>query len=289
MIAAILLASNTIGSIPILIPLFEAMVRDPEAAGKLAENMSDFSVLGVGPVYGLFMMLFPFLAGLAAFILLVKPLHERTFKATLNGTDKFRWNHFFISFLVWIVLSLIYLFAYMKVEPSNFVLNNTGISLLYVSLVALAFIPFQAGLEEVLFRGYLMQGFAAMLRYRWFPLIMTSLFFALLHAFNPEVKEYGFFTMMPQYIAFGLIFGIVAIMDDGIEAAIGAHTANNTFLVIMLTHESSALQTPALYEQQEILPWTEFTGLIFMGVVFIILMKIFFKWGKFSTIFSRIG
>jgi membrane protease YdiL (CAAX protease family) len=48
-----------------------------------------------------------------------------------------------------------------------------------------------------------MQGFAAMVKNRWFPLIMTSILFGLMHSFNPEVKEFGFFTMMPQYIAFG--------------------------------------------------------------------------------------
>ena len=77
--------------------------------------------------------------------------------------------------------------------------------------------------------------------------MMTSVLFGLMHAFNPEVEEFGFFTMMPQYILFGLIFGIVTILDDGIEAAIGAHAANNIFLCIMVTHNSSALQTPAVY------------------------------------------
>ena len=93
---------------------------------------------------------------------------------------------------------------------------------------------------------------------------MTSILFGLMHALNPEVKEFGFFTMMPQYILFGLIFGIITILDDGIEAAMGAHAANNIFLSIMVTNSSSALQTPALYEQQNIYPWTEFAGIIYL-------------------------
>ena len=56
---------------------------------------------------------------------------------------------------------------------------------------------------------------------------------------------------MPQYIVFGLIFGIITILDDGIEAAMGAHAANNIFLCIMVTNESSALQTPALYDSAQ--------------------------------------
>jgi hypothetical protein len=133
-----------------------------------------------------------------------------------------------------------------------------------------------------------MQGFAALVKNRWFPLIMTSLLFGLMHAFNPEVKEFGFFTMIPQYVAFGLIFGIITILDDGIEAAMGAHTANNIFLCIMVTSESSALQTPALYQQYNIHPWMEFSALCITGIVFISILKVIFRWDNFSLLFGKI-
>ncbi len=94
--------------------------------------------------------------------------------------------------------------------------------------------------------------------------------------------------MMPQYILFGLIFGIVTILDDGIEAAIGAHAANNAFLCIMVTHNSSALQTPAVYEQQNIYPFTEFAALLVTGVVFLVILKMIFRWGSYSLVLSRV-
>ena len=90
--------------------------------------------------------------------------------------------------------------------------------------------------------------------------------------------------MMPQYILFGLIFGIITILDDGIEAAMGAHTANNIFLCIMVTNKSSALQTPALYEQHNIYPWIEFGALLVVGIVFIFILKIIFRWKDFSIL-----
>ena len=106
----------------------------------------------------------------------------------------------------------------------------------------------------------------------------------LLHGLNPEVKEYGFLTMMPQYILFGLIFGIITILDDGVEAAIGAHTANNAFLCIMVTSKSSALQTAALYEQHRIYPWVEFAALLAVGLIFILILKMIFRWKGFSLL-----
>ena len=288
MIAVVLIVANTIGALPLILSVALKSASNPEVLSQLSANPNDFSVLGLEPNIGLIMMLIPFITGLFAFILLVKPLNNRTFRMTINGTGKIRWDRFFISAFVWLLLSAFYLFFYLKLDPANFTLNNKTSSLIILSVVSVLLIPFQAAFEEVLFRGYLMQGFAALIKNRWFPIIMTSVLFGLLHAFNPEVKEYGFLTMMPQYIIFGLIFGIVTILDDGIEASMGAHTANNAFLCIMVTNKSSALQTPALFEQQNIYPWTEFAGLILAGIVFILILKIIFKWNGFSVLFGKV-
>lgn len=289
MFALVLIVSNTIGAIPLLIAVFNKSSSNPHVYSQLSANPNDLSILGVSPNIGFIMMLFPFIMGLLAFIILLKPLNNRTLKVTINGTAKIRWNRFFISAGVWLSLSALYLFFYLKIDPANFSINNKTTSILILSVVSILFIPFQAAFEELLFRGYLMQGFAAMVKNRWFPLVMTSLLFGLMHSFNPEVKEFGFFTMIPQYIAFGLIFGVITLLDDGIEAAIGAHTANNIFLCIMVTNSSSALQTPALYEQYNIHPWIEFIGLVVIGIAFIFILKMIFKWERFSLIFEKIA
>jgi len=288
MFAMVLIAANTVGAIPLILATLLKSGSNPDIFTQLAANPNDFSVIGLSPNTGFLMMLFPFIAGLIAFILLVKPLNNRTVKMTINGTGTIRWNRFFISATIWLILSGLYLFLYVKLDPANFTLNNKTASLFMLSVISVLFIPFQAAFEEILFRGYLMQGFSALIKNRWFPLIMTSILFGLMHAFNPEVKEFGFFTMIPQYIVFGLIFGIITILDDGIEAAMGAHTANNIFLCIMVTNESSALQTPALYKQVTIHPWTEFAALAITGIVFIIILKMIFKWDNYSLIFAKI-
>ena len=288
MFTGVLLASNTIGAFPLLIAYAMKAASDPEVISEIAANPDNLGVLGLEPNLGLFIMLFPFLIGLLTFILLIKPLNNRTLKIIINGTGTYRWNRFFISFLAWGMLSVCYFFIYLKFDPLNFSLKNTSETLILLIIISFIFIPFQAAFEEVLFRGYLMQGLAVMARNRWFPLVMTSLLFGLMHAFNPEVKEFGFFTMMPQYVLFGLIFGIVTILDDGIEAAIGAHTANNLFLCIMVTHESSALQTPAVYEQHTVYPFTEFSALLVTGIIFIIILKMILKWDDFSLLFGRV-
>jgi hypothetical protein len=288
MLVIILLVANSIGSIPLMIAFAVASHSDPTVISRFAANPTNMSILGLSPFMGFIVMMVPFMTGLFAFMLLVKPLNRRTFKSVINGTAKIRWNRFFVSGLVWFLLSAIYFFIYLKFDPSNFTLNARTSSILILALISIVFIPFQAALEEVLFRGYLMQGFAVLLKNRWFPLIMTSVLFGLLHAFNPEVKEFGFFTMIPQYITFGLVFGLATIFDDGIEAAMGAHAANNIFLCIMVTSESSSLQTPALYIQGTTNPGSEFLGLIISGILFILILKVIFRWDLLAM-FSKIN
>jgi membrane protease YdiL (CAAX protease family) len=284
MIVAVVVASNTIGSVPLII----SMLQNPEAMPEISANPNDLSPLGLDPNLSLIYMLIPFIAGLAAFVLFVEPLNQRTFKSVINGTSTFRWNRFLISGLVWTAVSALYLLISIKTEPGNFTLNNTSKTLIPLIFISVLLIPFQAAFEEVLFRGYLMQGFAVMIRNRFFPLIITSFLFGLMHAWNPEIKEFGFWTMIPQYVLFGLIFGIMTILDDGIEAAMGAHAANNAFLCIMVTNESSALQTPALYEQHVIQPWFEFTSMLVMGIIIILILKVLFRWKSFSALLSVI-
>jgi uncharacterized protein len=289
MIVAVLLASNTIGSIPLLVGYFIKSASNPDIAAKLAANPSDFSVMGFDPNVGLILMVIPFVAALVAFVLLMKPLHNRTFRQTINGTNSIRWKRFFVSAIVWAVLSGFYLIIYLDYDPSNFVLNNQSITLVYLIIIALTLIPFQATFEEVIFRGYLMQGFAVIARNRWFPLLMTSVLFALMHGPNPEVKKFGFLTMMPQYFVFALVFGVATILDDGIEVAMGAHTANNIFPCIFITNSSSVLQTPALYIQKNIYPLTEFIALLILSIIFIIVLAVIFKWKNFSLLWGRVS
>jgi membrane protease YdiL (CAAX protease family) len=289
MLIAIFTATNTIGAIPLLIAMGLKTRVDPDIISILSENPNDLSPLGYDPNLNLLILLFPFIIGLLTFLLLIKPLNSRTLAVTINGTGSFRWRRFIISAFIWVSLSALYMFIVVKFDPSNFSLNNTSATLIPLIVISCLFVPVQASFEEIVFRGYLMQGFTVLLRNRIFPLIMTSLLFALMHSLNPEVGAFGFWTMMPQYILFGLIFGLITILDDGIEAAMGAHTANNAFLLVMNTNKSSALQTDALYEQINIYPWLEFGSLLVMGILTVIILKHIFKWKDFGVLLEKVG
>ncbi|MBA4322067.1 MAG: hypothetical protein C0408_04555, partial [Odoribacter sp.] len=69
MFGAVLLASNTIGAIPLFIGYAVKTVTNPEIIGKIASNPSDLGVLGFDPNVGLLLLLIPSVAGILAFIL----------------------------------------------------------------------------------------------------------------------------------------------------------------------------------------------------------------------------
>ncbi|HUS86929.1 MAG TPA: CPBP family intramembrane glutamic endopeptidase [Bacteroidales bacterium] len=288
MFIAAFLAANIIGAIPLVVIIAVNTAKDPALLERSSDNFADLSVYGIEPITGFILVLIPFIVGLLTIALLTKPLNERGFKTIFNGSGSVRWSRFLIGMLVWSLFLVIYLVYTLKTDPDNYSINNNTYSLLILFVVALLLIPFQTIFEEVLFRGYLMQGMGVWFRNKWLPLVFTSLLFALMHSFNPEIKEFGFWTMMPQYLIYGTVFGFITVMDNGIEIAMGAHTVNNIFLSVLVTQESSALQTPAYYRQHEVYPWSDFMGLLLMSVVFIVVLWFIFKWDLRRVGWNRI-
>jgi membrane protease YdiL (CAAX protease family) len=132
-------------------------------------------------------------------------------------------------------------------SPANFVWNFKPIPFLILVLLGTILIPIQTTTEEYVFRSYLMQGFANLARNKWFPLMMTSLIFGFMHIANPEVEKMGYIIMV-YYIGTGLFLGIITLMDDGIELALGFHAANNLIGALLVTADWSAFQTHSLFK-----------------------------------------
>jgi membrane protease YdiL (CAAX protease family) len=280
------LVSNLIGAIPLAVVLiiYSNGGVMPERGG-----MPDFEAMGINLNLGFALTVFPYILAFFALVFLVKPLNDRSFMTVINGGRKIRWRRILFSAFVWTVVLALSLWYSVRTAPENYNLNNTSGSLIIIALLAVLTIPFQAGFEELLFRGYLMQGFAVASRNRWVPIVATSVIFGLMHVINPEVKEYGFVAMIPQYVFFGLVFAVLTMMDDGIELAIGAHTANNAFMAVFVTNKDSALQTPALYEQLEIHPWTDFKDLVIASLVFLAIIAIVYRWRDVRKLYARIA
>ena len=267
--------ANTIGAIPLGIAVVIGMAKGGEMN---PDNMADLSGLGFDGNTSLFLMMFPFIIGLAGFVLFLKPFHKRSIKEVINGTQTIRWNRFFYSAAVWAIISGLMLFVDYSMNPSHYELNLNWSLFLPLIIISFLIIPFQTTFEEVIFRGYLGQAVARWTRSRWLVAILPAILFGLLHMFNPEVKEYGFWIAMPQYIIFGLVFGIMSVLDDGIETAMGAHAANNIFISIFVTAKASVLQTPALFVNNHVDPVKDLIMMSLAAVLIIVILAKKYKW-----------
>ena len=278
MFLVVFVTANVIGSIPLGIAIVVKRIMDGNVSHSDMPDIDEMSKFGLDQNLTLALLVIPFIISLIAFAYLVKPLHNQSFKAVINGTDSIRWHKFFFAFGVWITIMALYLIVDMATDPDNFILIFSFKKFVPLVFISLLLIPFQSSFEEIMFRGYLSQGVAAWTRNRIAVVFIPAVFFGLMHIFNPEIREYGFWLTMPQYVIFGVVFGLITVLDDGIESAMGAHAANNIFLSIFVTFKSSALQTPALFHQRQLDPLKDLIMLVVISVLFVYILFRKYKW-----------
>jgi membrane protease YdiL (CAAX protease family) len=153
----------------------------------------------------------------------------------------------FFSFSLWAVFTIVSTLLFYFTNPDGFVLNFKPVPFAILVVIGVLLIPVQTSTEEYVFRGYLMQGFANLAKNRWFPLLMTSIIFGAMHLANPEVSKMGNIIFI-YYIGTGLFLGVLTLMDDGMELALGFHAANNLVSALLVTSDWSAFQTHSIFK-----------------------------------------
>ena len=193
----------------------------------------------------LFLVLLPFVVVLPFVYIVVTRLHERPFLSLITSRNRVDYKKILFSFLLWGIISALMVFFNYIMNPGNFVWNFKPLSFLILFLISIVMIPLQTSLEELVFRGYLMQGFGRLFKNRWIPLLLTSVLFGILHIWNPEIDKLGIHLIW-YYIGTGLFLGVITLMDEGIELALGFHAANNLVTALLVTASWTAFQTESL-------------------------------------------
>jgi membrane protease YdiL (CAAX protease family) len=199
------------------------------------------------PNVTLFLVMISFAFALAGVYFVVKYLHRQTFLSVTTSRKKVDWSRVGFSFILWSFFSVLSFVAVYLKSPENFIWNFKLIPFLILVVIGSILIPIQTSTEEYIFRGYLMQGFANLAQNRWFPLLMTSLIFGSMHVFNPEVAKMGYIIMI-YYIGTGFFLGVITLMDEGIELALGFHAANNLVGALLVTSDWSVFQTYSIFK-----------------------------------------
>lgn len=269
-----------IGTIPLI---YVAYIHSVDINEFMLSAQTNFMNLGINSNLFLFWMIFSFLVGLIVLFACVKWIHKRTIKTIFTSRNKIDWKRIFFGFAIWGLVAIGTILVQINTFPDNYEWNFKLVPFLILVGISLLFIPFQTTFEELLFRGYLMQGLGLMFRSAWMPLLITSVGFGLLHGANPEVVKLGNIVMI-YYIGTGFMFGITTLMDEGAELAIGMHAANNITAAILVTSDWMVFQTEALYKDISE-PIVTMEALFPVLVVYPILLLIFakkYQWNQWS-------
>lgn len=225
-----------IGNIPFGVAIFLE-------EGFNVSNMTESEMLQVlDSNLSFFLLLLTFAFGLGALLLIIRFLHGQPLVEATTSRRKVDWGRVFFGFGIIAVFTLVTTVIDYNSRPEDYIWNFDFIPFMILLGVAVIMVPLQTSMEEYLFRGYLMQGFGVLARNRWVPLVLTSFIFGGLHFWNPEVNKLGSIIMF-YYIGTGLLLGIMTLMDEGMELALGFHAGNNLIGALLVTADWTAFQT----------------------------------------------
>ena len=268
-ILVVFLMWQILGVIPLIIALYS------KSASLAVLGSGDLGVMSniLGSNTFLFFMLLMFAIGLAGLFLFVKFVHKQSLTSLTTSRKKTDWSRVLFGFGLWAIISVLFIFLDIYLAPEDYEYNFQMKPFLILAVIAIVMIPLQTSMEEYFIRGYMMQGLGLASKNRWFPLVFTSLLFGLMHIFNPEVEKLGYGILI-FYIGTGFFLGIITLMDEGLELAIGFHAANNLTAALLVTADWTAFQTHSVYMDisDPVLGWDV---LIPVFVVFPILLFIF--------------
>jgi len=197
--------------------------------------------------------------------------HRRPWRTLITTRQAISWRRIFQGAAVWGVIMLCSVGIESVLFPGRYVWTFDAQRWLLFFMLALLLTPIQCAAEEVFFRGYLLQAFGRISRHPVVAASLSSVMFTLPHLANPEVAANGMWIMVVTYFTMGLFLALVALRDAGLELSIGAHTANNFFLIVFFGYKDSGQPTSAMFTTQAYDP-------VFSLVSVVVSSWVFYAW-----------
>jgi membrane protease YdiL (CAAX protease family) len=203
------------------------------------------------------------LAGLA---LAMRFVHRRPLRS-LIGPDRFDWKRVLQGAAVWAAIGLVIVALEHLLYPDRYYLSFNPQRFFGFAALVLVLTPIQTTTEELVFRGYVMQGLGLVLRSPAAIAVLSAAIFAVPHLLNPEARTYGP-LLIASYFAIGLLLAAITLRDGRLELAIGVHAVNNLLLALVANYEGSVLTTESIFTARELDPVYTFVTLVIGSAVF---------------------
>ncbi len=205
---------------------------------------------------------------LAGLVVAVKWIHGRPLMSLVAPDLRLDWRRVGRGAAAWLVIGAVMALAEHVLFPGRYYLSYNA-ERFYPFLVAVLLLtPLQSAAEELVFRGYLMQGLGLLTRRPLAVAVASSIIFTLPHLMNPEVGEYGVAIMAANYFAIGMLLATATLRDGRLELAIGLHAINNVFLALLANYDGSALATESVFTAAELDPVYSLAALVLGAFAF---------------------
>lgn len=209
--------------------------------------------------------IFVMLAGLA---ITMKWLHRRPLLSLITPEEGIDWRRMREGAAIWLAIAVVLSLIEVLLFSERFYVSFNAARFFPFLLLVLLLTPLQAATEELVFRGYAMQGLGRLTRSPALIAIVSSLIFTAPHLLNPEVLHHGVLIMAANYFAIGMLLATAALRDGRLELAIGLHAVNNVFLALVVNYEESALMTESIFTARELDPYYSFIALVAGALAF---------------------
>ncbi len=194
---------------------------------------------------------FSFISLAAALAVSARFIHSRPALTLITPRKQLDWGRISLGFWIFLAFNAVSNAASFILDPSAFSITLNPARLLLFAPIYAALTVVQTTSEEMLFRGYLLQGIGSAFRSPLAGAIFSSLVFMAVHAGNPETAN-GLWLALAYYFSVGLWLCLVTLRSGSSEIAIGAHAANNLF-ILFLNYETSALEmVPSLFKMNDV-------------------------------------
>jgi membrane protease YdiL (CAAX protease family) len=211
--------------------------------------------------FSIFMML-------AGLVLTVKLIHRRPLLSLVTPEARLDGRRVWRGALVWAVIAAVIVVIEHLLFPDRYYLSFDPERFFVFLALVLVLTPIQTTAEELVFRGYAMQGLGLLTRRPALIAVASSLFFTAPHLLNPEVHQHGVLIMAANYFVIGMLLATVTLRDGRLELAIGVHAVNNVFLALIANYEGSALTTESIFTARELDPVYSLVTMIIGTLVF---------------------
>jgi uncharacterized protein len=182
----------------------------------------------------------------------VRFVHKRSITSLITASSRVNWNQIWWGFGIYFGLFTVFTFVDFMIFPNHYSVNVFNFSdFLLLFVIVLILVPIQTTVEELIFRGFLLQWFAKKLSNPIILSLIIAVIFGSLHFANPEMDRSVLWIGL-NYVFVGFMLTFIAVKMGSLELSIGVHAANNMLLSWFLADSNSVNgNIPAIFRMND--------------------------------------